>query len=82
MWLEVKGMLRKLLYKEGRLVEWLADVALETSRHDEFTVLLVFEVGIRLLDGAVGMPVSPGPSFMSFWYIPLYTLPSAHVNTP
>ena len=59
MWLEVKGMLRKLLYIEGRLVEWLANVALETSRHDEFAVFLVVEVGIRLLDGTVGMPVSP-----------------------
>ena len=57
--LKVKWVLWKLLYIEGRLVERLADVALQTSRHDELAVLLVVEVGIRLLDGAVGMPVSP-----------------------
>ena len=57
--LEIKWVLWKLLYIEGRLVERLADVALQTSRHDELAVLLVVEVGIRLLDGTVGMPVSP-----------------------
>lgn len=57
--LEVKRMLWKLFYIEGWLVERLADVALQTSRHDEFTVLLVVEVGVRLLDGTVGMPISP-----------------------